>query len=68
MSLKIEELEKKLNDSRLFQGLEQVNRKRKKERFLEDNKKLFNKALELEEKPKTLKRKIKSQVLMAHSS
>lgn len=48
------DLEKKINDSRIFLGLEQMNRKREKERLLEDNKKLSNKVLKLEERLKTL--------------
>lgn len=39
MSLKIVELENKLNDSRLFLGLEKYNKKHEKRRLLEDNKK-----------------------------
>lgn len=51
---KISEIEKKLNDSRLFLGLKKDNRKHEKRILLEDNKKLSNKVLELEEKLKTL--------------
>lgn len=54
MRKKLMDLEKKINDFRIFIGLEQKNRKREKERLLEDNKKLSNKAFELEEKLKTL--------------
>lgn len=53
MILKIVDLEKKINDCRIFLGLEQINRKREKERLLEDNKK-SNKVFELEEKLKTV--------------
>lgn len=54
MIIKIINLEKKINDSRIFQGLEQMNKKWEKEWLLEDNKKLSNKVLELEEKLKPL--------------
>lgn len=50
MSLKIVDLEKKINDYRIFLGLKQMNRKREKEKLFEDNKKLSNKVLELNEK------------------
>lgn len=54
MSLKIVELEKKLNEFRLFLGLKKDNRKHEKRILLEDNQKLFIKVFELEENLKTL--------------
>lgn len=48
------DLEKKINDSRIFLSLEQINGKREKERLLKDNKELSNKVFKLEDKLKTL--------------
>lgn len=54
MSLKIVELEKKLNEAKLFLGLEKDNRKHKKRILLEDNQNWSNKVHELEENLKNI--------------
>lgn len=54
MSLKIVELEKKLNEAKLFLGLEKDNREHEKIRLLKENQKLSNKVHKLEEKLKNI--------------
>lgn len=54
MSLKIVEFEKKLNEAKLFLNLEKDNKKHKKRRLLENNQKLSNKVIELEERLKNM--------------
>lgn len=54
MSLKIVELEKKLNEAKLFLSLEKDTRKHEKRRLLEDNQNLYTKVLKLEKKLKNI--------------
>lgn len=55
MSLKIEELLKKLSEAKMFLELERDNRRNENKRLFEDNQKLSNKVVELEEKLKIIK-------------